>query len=121
MWLSGNLPCRSVGLIPGSEDPLEKVMVTQTSILSWEVPWTEEPGGLQSMGLQRAGHDLATEHRCILLCGYITSYLSLYLLMDISVVSRYWQLQIRLQEILMYKSLYGQITPFLWGKLLGIE
>ena len=63
MWLSGNLPCRIVGSIPGSEDPLEKVMATQTSILSWEVPWTEEPGGLQSMGLQRAGHDLATEQQ----------------------------------------------------------
>ena len=32
------------------------------SILAWKIPWTEEPGGLQSMGLQRVGHDLATEH-----------------------------------------------------------
>ena len=38
------------------EDPLKKGMVTHSSILAWEIPWTEEPGGLQSMGLQRIGH-----------------------------------------------------------------
>ena len=41
----------------GQEDPLEKEMATQSSILAWEIPWTEEPGGLQSMGLQRVQHD----------------------------------------------------------------
>ena len=41
----------------GQEDPLEKGMATHSSILAWEIPWTEEPGGLQSMGLQRVGHD----------------------------------------------------------------
>ena len=41
----------------GWEDPLEKEMATHSSILAWEIPWTEEPGGLQSMGLQRVGHD----------------------------------------------------------------
>ena len=41
----------------GWEDPLEEGMATQSSILAWRIPWTEEPGGLQSMGLQRAGHD----------------------------------------------------------------
>ena len=39
------------------EDPLEKEMATHSSILAWRIPWTEEPGGLQSMGLQRVGHD----------------------------------------------------------------
>ena len=39
------------------EDPLEKDMATHPSILAWKMPWTEEPGGLQSMGLQRFGHD----------------------------------------------------------------
>ena len=39
------------------EGPLEKGMATRSSILAWEIPWTEEPGSLQSMGLQRAGHD----------------------------------------------------------------
>jgi len=41
----------------GWEDPLEKEMATHCSILAWEIPWIEEPGGLQSMGSQRAGHD----------------------------------------------------------------
>ena len=44
------------------EDPLEKEMTTHSSILAWEISWTEEPGGLQSLELQRVGHDLATEH-----------------------------------------------------------
>ena len=43
--------------ILGSEDPLEEGMETHSSILAWRIPWTEEPGGLQSMGLQRFGHD----------------------------------------------------------------
>ena len=41
----------------GWEDPLEKGMATHSSLLAWEIPWTEEPGGLQSMGLQRVGHN----------------------------------------------------------------
>ena len=41
----------------GWEDSLEKEMVTHSSILAWQVPWTEEPGGLQSVVLQRVGHD----------------------------------------------------------------
>jgi len=41
----------------GWEDPLEKGMITHSSILAWEIPWTEEPGGLQFMGSQRVGHD----------------------------------------------------------------
>ena len=41
----------------GWEDPLEKEMVTHSSILAWRIPWTEEPGRLQSTGLQRVGHD----------------------------------------------------------------
>ena len=45
------------GLIPGSEDPLEKEKATHSSILAWPIPWTEEPDGLQSMGSQRVGHD----------------------------------------------------------------
>ena len=48
---------RDVGLIPGREGPLEEGMATHFSILAWRIPWTEEPGGLQSMGSQRVGHD----------------------------------------------------------------
>ena len=44
----------------GREDPLEKEMATHSSTIAWKIPWTEEPGGLQSMGSQRVGHDWAT-------------------------------------------------------------
>ena len=57
-----NLPVMTqdwVGFL-GWEDPLEKGMATHPSILAWRIPWTEEPGGLQSMGSQRVGHDWTT-------------------------------------------------------------
>ena len=41
----------------GQEDPLEEEMATHSNIFAWEIPWTEEPGGLESKGLQRAGHN----------------------------------------------------------------
>ena len=47
----------------GREEPLEEEMATHSSILAWKIPWTEEPGGLQFMGLQRVGHDLATKQQ----------------------------------------------------------
>ena len=46
----------------GQEDPLEKEMVTHSSILAWEIAWTEEPGGLWSIGSQRVGHDQETNN-----------------------------------------------------------
>ena len=46
----------------GWEDPLEKEMATHSSILPWKISWTEEPGGLQSMAMQRVGHDGTTVH-----------------------------------------------------------
>ena len=45
----------------GQGDPLEEEMATHSSILAWKIPLTKEPGGLQSMGSQRIGHDLLTE------------------------------------------------------------
>ena len=48
---------RDLGSIPGWEDSLEKEMATHSSILAWKIPWTEEPGRLQSMGSQRVGYD----------------------------------------------------------------
>ena len=58
-----NLPTNAgdVGLITGLGRFLEKKMATHFSILVWEIPWTEEPDRLQSMGLQRVGHNLATQ------------------------------------------------------------
>ena len=47
----------------GQEDPLEKEMATHSSILAWEIPWTEELDRLQSVGLQRVGHSLVTEQQ----------------------------------------------------------
>ena len=44
----------------GREDPLEKEMATHSSVHAWKIPWTEEPGGLQSMGSQRVRHDWVT-------------------------------------------------------------
>ena len=46
----------------GWEDPLKEEMATHSSILAWRIPWTEEPGRLQPLGLQKLEHDLATEH-----------------------------------------------------------
>ena len=45
------------------EDPLEEGKATHSSILAWRIPWTEEPGGLQSVGLQRVGYDWVTKQR----------------------------------------------------------
>ena len=53
-----NMPTMQEIQVPslGQEDPLEKGMATDSSLLDWKIPWTEEPGGLQSMRSQRAGH-----------------------------------------------------------------
>ena len=56
--LTTPLALEDLGSIPlGQEDPLEEEMATHSSTLAWKIPWMEEPGGLQSMGLQRVGHD----------------------------------------------------------------
>ena len=52
-----------MGISLGQEDPLEEEMATCSSILAWKIPWAEEPGGLQSMGSQRVGHDLVTKQQ----------------------------------------------------------
>ena len=71
--LVNNLPAKQemwIGSL-GGEDPLEEETATHSSMLVWEIPWTEEPGELQSMGLQRVGHNLAMEHRYIYKYTYI--------------------------------------------------
>ena len=54
-----NLPATQETWVPSldQEDPLKKEMATHSSNLAWKISWTEEPGGLQSKGLQRVGHD----------------------------------------------------------------
>ena len=51
-----------MGSIPGWEDPLEMVMATHSRILAWRIPWTEEPGGLQSVGLKQLDATEVTSH-----------------------------------------------------------
>ena len=62
-----NLPAmQEIGIQSlGQEDPLEEGMVTHSRILAWEIPRTEEPGGLQTMGSQRVGHDLVTKQQIL--------------------------------------------------------
>ena len=67
LWLPLSLVAQRIKRLPAMqeiwvqspvwEDPLEKEMAAHSSILAWRIPWTEEPDGLQSMGLQRVGHD----------------------------------------------------------------
>ena len=56
--VANNLPAKQETWVQplGQEDPLEKEMATHSSILAWNIPWTEEPSRLQSMGLQRVRH-----------------------------------------------------------------
>jgi len=60
-----NLPANAGNTVRslGQKDHLEKEMATHSSILAWEIPWTEKPGGLQSVGSQRVRHDLATRQQ----------------------------------------------------------
>ena len=62
-WLNGKEPVQEMQGTQvqslGREDPLEEEMTTHSSVLAWRIPWTEKPGGLQSIGSQRVGHDWA--------------------------------------------------------------
>ena len=104
----------------GQEDPLEKGMATHFSILAWEIPWTEQPGGLQSMGLQRVGHDLMTKKQqtmnSILFCQCTTIYLPIILIVNILIISRISLLEVILPcTLFVYVSLckYARIKAFL--------
>ena len=55
----------------GQEDPLEEGMATLSSLLAWRIPWTEEPGRLQSTGLQRVEHNLALNNCFTILCWFL--------------------------------------------------
>ena len=57
--------------ILGREDPLEKEMAIHSSMLAWKIPWTEEPGRLQSMGLQRPEHDLVTKQHNLIITSAV--------------------------------------------------
>ena len=97
---------------PGRKDLLEKEMATHSSILAWKIPWTEDPGRLQSMGSQRVGHDWATSLHVFLwpdssfhfstgkqsMSGYTTVYLSIHHLKDMLVISRIWPFWVKLLQ-----------------------
>ena len=69
--------CKAKSLIPGWEDPLEKEMAAHSSILAWRIPWTEEPGGIQSTGVAKSRTRLSDftfrEVRPHMLCGVAKS------------------------------------------------
>ena len=84
-WLSGKestCQCRRQVHSLGWEDPLEKEMATHSSILAWRIPWTEEPGGLQSTGSQRVEYSWVTSLSFFLslttYCGYTWFYTSVF-------------------------------------------
>ena len=62
----------------GRKDPLEKEMVAHSSILAWEIPWTEETGGLQSIGSQRVGHDWAIEQQPLIYLQQLSTFCQYY-------------------------------------------
>ena len=76
----------------GQEDPLEKEMATHSSILAWEIPWTEEPGGLKSMGSQKSGHNLVTKQQQTLSLHYL------------------WDLRMALQKYTIFGILHMNIV-----------
>ena len=75
VWNAGDL-----GWIPAQEVPLEKEIATHSSILAWEISWTEEPGRLQSMGSQRVGHNWATNtfHITMKICNGFPSKMTTF-------------------------------------------
>ena len=95
----------------GWEDPLEKGTATRSNILAWEIPWTEEPGGLQSMGSQRVGHDLVTEQQQNNILGY--TKLSKHLLPCLDACSSLSCQCSRLQRLFYFAGLSEQSSEFL--------
>ena len=110
----------------GQEDLLEKEIATHSSILAWKIPWTEEPGWLQSTGWQRVGHDWATSLSLSLVLGssdlnwsLSLAFLFLQLADGIS-----WHISASIimwtscQNAFFYISLYMLLVLFLWRALL---
>ena len=144
----------------GWEAPLEEGMATDSSILAWRIPWTEDPDRLQSVGSQRVGHDWATEYTCthgilslpwkfsvlhliiflapnlylssmsfpslgthffsalndIPFSGCNTVHVSIHLLNDILVTSKFWQLWIKLLQASVCSFLCGHSFSIPLGK-----
>ena len=98
----------------GREDPLEKGMAAHSSILVWRTSWTEEPGGQQSMKLQRVRHDWVTNPSWVYICVYIYIYTYIYVHGFAKIfgdVFKYWCLRFKwylstlLQHLLLFHSI----------------
>ena len=114
----------------GQEDPPEKEMAAHSSILAWRILWTEEPGWLQSMGPQKAGHDWATNTNTHIffgelsvhgLCWFLIGFLLLLLsfsslhILNIKLLSDKWFADILSNSI---GGLFTLLIPFLWRSLM---
>ena len=86
------------------EDSLEEEMATDSSILAWEIPWTEEPGGLQCMGSQRAGQDWATQQQ----------QQKSYVASAAMTLRCYWSMTLALNAMQMNEHSYVLIKLHLW-------
>ena len=110
-----NADLRNTVLSLGQEDPLEKEMATHSNILAWRILWTEEPGGLQSMGSHRVGHawsDLAHTHKSMY-CLLVSFILPLFLL--------YTFFSINLMLFFYFMSSIGLLPTFLFFLITVIE
>ena len=115
---------RDLGSIPGSGRSLGGVTATPSSILAWGIAWTEEPGGLQSIGLNRVGHDwsdLACTHsHCILWRHLDDQWLSLLMIHPPHWSSRFpvhfsWHVILCITTVWRHTDLSADILPSLWG------
>ena len=108
-----------LGLIPGFDDPLEKRTTTHSSILAWRIPWTEESGGLQAMGLERVRHDWARILYTTMLCTIFLAVLRLGTI-NLAIVRQPWE-RIRRRawregspRWVVRECLFGKVASELW-------
>ena len=111
---------RDLGSVPGLGRSLQKGMVTHSSILAWRTVWTEEPGGLQSMGLQRVGSDGATntftfiDFGKLYFCLKVISDFLFYFFVDSGFLS-YWFFS----SLLFSLYVFGFFSPFFKMQLIS--
>ena len=96
----------------GREDPLEKEMATHSSILAWNMPWTEESGRLQSMGSQRVGHDWATSLHFFTTSATWEAHLALGPLYSLGIWTR-WSLLPFSCRVVWFCYFYSK-NPLMW-------
>ena len=115
-WTEKNLPALQETWIQslGWEDPLEEAMATHSSILAWRIPWTEEPGGLQSMGSQRVRHSWATfflRNYHLSIFNTISAITAIYW-MSIKCINRVYVCGVRCSLMSDYLRPHGLYSPW---------